>query len=186
MCIGALDIFVHSEAVEVRLPDWKKTGGEEVDEDAQVAADSAEFEGGAVPYNKDRDKTATSRYLLSELPELRDSKQAIIERVSEAARKLFNHSEKGDACKRDNEQDQGKHNMAVVGVDLLVEADTGIVFILEFNNNPAMPQRGKHRMSEAYKQSLVQLSSDLMALGLRGGRGESDEPTEQERFTRVE
>ena len=163
-------------------------GGGGGEEETRVAEDIAEFAGGAVPYNKARDKTATMRLLVVEVPELREYKRAVVQAVVGAARtlaSLYGKKEQEMASRRDGEPDEGKHCLAIVGVDLLVEACTGKVFILEFNNNPAMPQKGKHRMSEPYQRSLVQLSSDILSLGLRGS-GQEDGRDGRLNFTRVD
>jgi len=54
--------------------------------------------------------------------------------------------------------------MAIAGIDLLVDQSSGNAYVVEFNNNPAMPgpQKG---MSSRYKDHLIHLAQDLITLG---------------------
>ena len=183
-CGGHLFVY-HS--IEVRLPTWA-SGEDTKQTDQRVAIDSAEFtgEGSAVPYNENRDKAGTMRYLLEELPELRQARKVVLDVMMQAAARVLS-AEKGqfssiaapfvsDLGKKEEDEDCN-HNMAVVGVDLLVESGEGRgtrAYILEYNNNPAMPQRGKHRMSTLYEQHLVALAGHLITLGMVGGLPEGE------------
>lgn len=62
-------------------------------------------------------------------------------------------------------------SLAIIGVDLVVcreerRPDKMRAYIVEVNNNPAMPQPGKHSMSPAYKSHLEEMATAILSLGL--------------------
>ena len=69
-------------------------------------------------------------------------------------------------------------SVAVLGVDLVISekssssssgssSGNGLdAYIVEVNNNPAMPSPTKHSMSEQYRQHLVDLAAAIIGLGL--------------------
>lgn len=64
--------------------------------------------------------------------------------------------------------------MAVAGVDILIDSSSYEPKIVELNNNPAMPQEGK-QMTSGYRQHLSELARNIIGLGLtcHVDRGES-------------
>jgi hypothetical protein len=73
-----------------------------------------------------------------------------------------------DAC-RPLDEPEPKISVSVPseqGSDLGKHASVFKAYILEANNNPALPQPEKHRMSAAYRQHMRALCCDLVQLGL--------------------
>ena len=176
--------------VECRIPSWdtdldqeiysnnSATGvtTEDIDVSMMIAAATVEDVEGACchgttarPYNKDRNKAETSRYLLSELPELAGHASAVRSTCRQCLQKLQPYLTNHMLQSADN---RGIHNngsiVSVVGIDLIIDADSSNSFILEFNYNPAMPSPSKV-MSELYRDHLHRFVEDTISLGLSCG-----------------
>ncbi len=131
----------------------------------------------ARPYNKDRNKSETNRYLLEELPELVGYATAVRSTCSQCLQKLQPYLTSYMQQSVDNKSISNNGSIvSVVGIDLIIESDSSKCFILEFNYNPAMPSSTK-AMSDPYRNHLHRFVQDTMSLGL--SRGSSAEPYER-------
>jgi hypothetical protein len=121
----------------------------------------------ARPYNLQRNKTVTERILLDELDEIRHTKDDISKCIKEAMTALKPIIESKITNPNSND-------MAIAGIDLMLadKSIDGIVnykpYIVELNNNPAMPGKGK-LMSERYKLHLKDLIRGLITIGITNG-----------------
>jgi hypothetical protein len=150
----------------------------------------------ARPYNKDRNKSVTDRFVFDELEELLIGKEIVQTCVHDAMialkipilNQIKGHSDviKNDECLHNNDKFYSKHSeMAIAGIDLMLEVPSGqqndspvlTAYILEINNNPAMAGESK-RMSELYKEHLIDFAKNLIQLGLSFG-------TEHSGFQRI-
>jgi hypothetical protein len=132
---------------------------------SQGWSDSVEEEccgkGHARPYNEQRNKRLTKRYLLRELPELVPSIHCVLSNVQVCMATLrpLLLEEAGQEAK----------TLGIIGIDLLVshgsKSSDYEVKLVEVNNNPAMPQEDRS-MSSAYRQHLATLQKSLIALSL--------------------
>jgi hypothetical protein len=182
--------------LEVRMPSW------DIDLDATINAPAvsapvlpetegklqqdfitgqtlsvAEFEeyccanGVGRPYNKDRNKTETDRLMLDEVPELVPLKGALTANVREAMVALqpaiMNY------CSSPGIDNKSRTQMAIAGLDLLVD-ESGQAYLIEINNNPAMPQATK-KMSPLYRSHLITMAGNMIKLGLVYGVGQEDD-----------
>lgn len=158
---------------EVRLPNWEA----EIATADYTTMDDYEREvcGGsdAVPYNRGRIKADTERLLLSECAELTGAQEAIEKTLTSAFRVL-----RSELTTRKGISNSAYVKVAVVGVDLLLEHCGGgaedsslVASILEVNNNPAMANPLKHRMSLLYKEHLGTFFHDLTELSMRNRIG---------------
>lgn len=154
--------------------------------------------GNARPYNEKRNKTLTERHLISEIPELsgpevRDAIhramtgcfRAIKENVLSHGSGRPTGSVQHPAASESDDTALSTirilpSTMAVAGVDLLVSRSDGDsncagcdAFIVEINNNPAMPKEDKH-MSDAYRRHLLDLADSILLLGMRAAVVDSD------------
>ena len=81
-----------------------------------------------------------------------------------------------DGEERDTRAPSSCHQLALIGIDLLITKNEQGAFdarILEVNNNPAMPSPSKHKMSSHYREHLVAFIGDLIELGMCGGSSSS-------------
>jgi len=159
---------------EVRLPNWEA----ETATAAHTAMDDYESEvcggGGAVPYNRGRIKADTERLLVSECAELSGAQEAIEKTITAAFSSL-----RPALVRRKGDSNRAYVKVAVIGADLLLEqrccpGDSSsllVAKILEVNNNPAMANPEKHRMSLLYKEHLVTFFHGLVELSMRKRAG---------------
>jgi hypothetical protein len=141
----------------------------------------------ARPYNKDRNKSVTDRYVFDEIKELLIGKEIVRTCVHDAMialkmpilNQIKGHSDiiTSDEYLHNNDKFPCKHSeMAIAGIDLMLEVPLGhqngspvlTAFILEINNNPAMAGESK-RMSKLYKEHLIDFAKNLIQLGLSFG-----------------
>jgi hypothetical protein len=132
--------------------------------------------GFARPYNEKRNKKLTYRYMIEELPELIPTIPVITERLQECFSDLKDLllREREEAIKQttasQSSTGSGTVTLSVIGIDLLVSA-TGSeknpyeVKIVEVNNNPAMPKKGK-LMTERYESHLMIFHQAITGLTL--------------------
>lgn len=188
-CEGELFLYEH---LEVRFPLWNIDLDQTLRQESEMYqnctrdnfiardfdwSDEVENEccglGHGRPYNEQRNKKYTDRYLVREIDELRPCQPAVKQCILEAFAKLKHRIL--DYRRRHNDinvtQDEGRQaSLAIMGVDLLVRKDriTGNyeAYIVEANNNPAMPTDGK-RMSASYHDHLVEFGVALVALSLQ-------------------
>ena len=82
------------------------------------------------------------------------------------------------------------NRLAVIGIDILLAEIGGKevfkAFLLEVNNNPALPQPDKHKMSESYRALNVSLCRDMALLGLEGGLEEGEREGGLHNFVKLE
>lgn len=176
--------------IECRIPSWdtdldqeiySSSNGdavttESIDVSMMVAAETVdEVESAccrdttARPYNKDRNKSETNRYLLEELPELVGYTADVRSTCSQCLQKLQPYLTRHMLQSTDNKGINNKGSIAsVVGVDLIIDSDSSKCFILEFNYNPAMPSSTKV-MSDLYRNHLHRFVRDTISLGLSQG-----------------
>jgi hypothetical protein len=147
----------HSDNVKQRRP-WLDTVEEECC-----------GEGNARPYNEQRNKKETCRFMLEEIPELITARDEIVRCVQTAFIAL-----KDSILQRhlnylpENIDGVKEVSMAVVGVDLLAthySTDSHRIVMVEVNNNPAMPGE-KKQMSDSYRQHLIDMVDNIMQLGV--------------------
>lgn len=122
----------------------------------------------AIPYNHRRSKPSTSRLMLSEVEELQD--KHIDERVTALIYKAFHPLKESIQSAAiveipDNIPHFSGVEMAVAGLDILLDSSTFEPKIVELNNNPAMPQEGK-KMTTRYRNHLLDLVRNIVLLGL--------------------
>ena len=137
---------------------------------------------GARPYNKNRNKSVTERFIFDELDDLvyTDAKHAVGNCVRDAMNALKVPILKQTLIASSNESVNHKHQeMAIAGIDLMLEiseenlhdenslvhAPVLTAYILEINNNPAMAGEDK-KMSFKYKDHLISFVKNLLLLGL--------------------
>ena len=162
---------------EVRVPSWAEDTSisqpvsEALDFDMKMA-DTC----GARPYNHSRVKAKTGRFMLSEIEELRGigleakvtdlimKAMLRLQPLIEAQRSKGTFPEVGglQLCQ-----------MAVAGIDVMLSEEE-VPYIVELNNNPAMPGEDK-RMSEDYRRHLVTFVQSLILHGLGGGRSNNND-----------
>jgi hypothetical protein len=63
--------------------------------------------------------------------------------------------------------------MAIIGADLIIEEKTMQPYIVEINNNPAMPAPHK-TMTETYRDHLMEFVASLISLGIGAAAGKHD------------
>lgn len=159
--------------VEVRLPQWESSN-ELVELDAEYEQQVCQG-GNAVPYNKGRVKSDTERYLLHEIPEVQRAAGVIHDSVRSAFVSLQDALQSRCHDRGSDNIPAGRELVAVIGADLLVvrneDREEGFCsYILEANNNPAMANPSKHKMSTLYRQHCIDFCHDLLRLGLTEGR----------------
>jgi hypothetical protein len=177
------------DGIEVRMPLWDCDIDEVLQrESAQYSTDGVDVndydtgrrpwsdpveeeccgEGRARPYNEQRNKKETTRYMLEEIPELIHARKDILACTTRAFQAMAPSILQRDTA------DADEVRMAVVGVDLLVTLHATTpenptpsfrAVMVEVNNNPAMPGVNK-QMSEQYRQHLVTMVSSIIQLGV--------------------
>lgn len=157
------------KSYEVRFPYWREDHC--ASPSPYVSAD-LEFcgESGATPYNANRSKASTERYVLSEVCFDDTIQNNITNTIHFAFNALKDKiKEKMDEDNRLTVEQWGAEFcppptlVAVAGVDLLLDGvETKIV---ELNNNPAMPQAHKH-MSDSYRGHIIDMVHDIIKLGM--------------------
>ncbi len=182
-CEGELYLY---DNFEVRFPLWnidldktlqeERTLYEHLTEERYAPrnnlwADEVENEccgvGHGRPYNEQRNKKYTDRFLVREISELMPCqdvvKRCVVNAISLLKSRIL------DYRRRHNSNQKRDLSLAILGVDLLVSRnkETGNydAYIVEANNNPAMPADGK-RMSSVYHDHLVEFGVSLVALAL--------------------
>lgn len=137
-------------------------------------------DGFARPYNDGRDKKCTFRLMIEEIPELVPSIPSVTNNLLHCFRDLKEYlfKEKEEEMSKKPklvDNDSNSASLAIIGIDLLVaktsfqtaeqNRDEYAVKIVEVNNNPAMPGKGK-LMSKKYEEHLVGLQKALVGLSL--------------------
>ena len=146
------------ETMEARIVCWDlDVKGGALTEDEAFFCDGTS----ALPYNHGRMKTRTSRVLVTEMEELRIGEDSLKNCTTRAFVALRPEIEL-----RIDRNTTGHKRIAVAAVDLLLD-DSYNAYIVEINNNPAIPAENK-QMSVQYKEHLVTLVSDTFKLGLSG------------------
>jgi hypothetical protein len=161
---------------EVRIPFWDNSCSYEVpanerdfwsnmlSEDSSTTS-SVGRSNFSRPYNYGRIKSYTERYCCEEYAELAVYHDAISNKVISTFQALkdpiLNHN-KVNIAEPFNDENHSVNNVAIAGIDIMVDVNTGIPYIVEINNNPAMPQKEKHRMSEVYLQHLYTFVSTVL------------------------
>lgn len=201
-CNGHLYMY---DKVEVRFPLWDLDLDQVLKEETasygqgdllshprtNVWSDEVEEEccgkGHARPYNEGRNKKYTDRYLVDEIEELRPCLDPIKNCVRKAFKAMkdriiqnVDRCEFGDVSREQAASTQ-KASMAILGIDLLATQLTDgsyQAYIVEVNNNPAMPAENK-RMSNQYKQHLIEFGMSLILLGIEKANGMSCQKTSQ-------
>ena len=130
----------------------------------------------AIPYNLDRNKKETARYLISEVEEISSSSasEAVTECVVTAFLSLQPYIvDKIIEQNKIEDHIPNRTKLAIAGVDLVLKSkvdSSGFeALIVEVNNNPSMVQSSK-KMSEKFNHHLKQLLSDIALLGLSNGK----------------
>ena len=179
-------VYIYNQ-VEVRLPEWN------IDLDSLLGItsekrlnDGHDFDL-CRPYNEGRNKTLTDRVTLMEISKQLELELGLMEGESTKLQdKILSHvlhtmqalqeqiisnvkppeelpfPVSSSSTSFTSLSDLSRNEVAVVGIDILLSS-TGQPYILEFNNNPAMPQQHK-RMSDAYKEHLINLMSSIKKL----------------------
>ncbi|CAM9326964.1 unnamed protein product, partial [Ectocarpus fasciculatus] len=144
--------------IEARIVCWETsaTSSSEMrpDEEAFCAGTSAR------PYNQGRMKVRTDRVLIDEIDTLKRGEAALTECTTAAFKAVRPDIEA--RMESSDDTSLGGTRMAVAGVDLLLDANYN-AYIVEINNNPAMPAESK-RMSAAYRRHLKILVADMIKL----------------------
>lgn len=173
-CVCTRDSMYIYDEIEVRVPTW----GEENNMRLSWCFEKQRWkndveneyvgEGLARPYNECRMKPDTERYLLDEIKEFegaRASLELVVRRALLALKEDILHQISLDSY----QYPDGLCSLAIAGIDLVVDRDpcsnSFRSFIVEINNNPAMPGMDK-KMSEAYRQHLPTFVKNIMMLGL--------------------
>lgn len=159
--VAGCEMYMYGN-IEARIVCWDASVVSQdrlrTDEEAFCAGSTAR------PYNHGRLKANTERILIDEIAELKAGQEALSECTFKAFRAL-----RPDIESRMEEivnLDSTSCRLAVAGVDLLLTSDYK-AYIVEINNNPAMPGETK-KMSRAYRKHLKDLVSDIVKLGLSG------------------
>jgi hypothetical protein len=185
-CEGELYLYEH---LEVRFPLWNIDLDQTLIQEAelysnltnenhifpreQIWSDEVENEccgkGHGRPYNEQRNKKYTDRFLVREIQELRPCQDVVKDCVINGFSRL--KSRILDYRRRHNDAGITEcTTLAIMGVDLLVSRnkETGKyeAYMVEANNNPAMPADGK-RMSAMYHDHLVEFGVALIGLSLK-------------------
>ena len=162
---------------EVRVPSWAEDTStsqpvsEAVDFDMEMTGAC-----GARPYNHSRVKAETGRFMLSEIEELK--RIGVEEKVTDLIMKAMLHLQpliEAQRSKGTFPEVSGLQlcQMAVAGIDVMLSEEE-VPYIVELNNNPAMPGEDK-RMSEAYRRHLITFVQSLILLGLCGSRSDKND-----------
>lgn len=145
---------------EVRIPLWNKSK----EQFSTGIEDDIINDNDAVPYNQNRDKIATERFLIEEIEELKDSKECIFGTVFKAMQHL---NQDLIQFTDDSSSFNDHYCIGIAAIDLVLEnhETKQSAYILEFNNNPAMPSVNK-QMSLKYKQHLFEFVRGLVMLSI--------------------
>jgi hypothetical protein len=154
-------MFIY-KVCEVRLPFWDTSIEEPLREDEAFFCGGS----GAIPYNFQRRKVSTERRLVRELPEIAGIEDSLLQVMRRAFSALKEPILSKLASRWSGPEVSDRAEMAIAGVDLMVDKDFS-VYIVELNNNPAMPAPDKN-MSEAYRSHLSILVRDMIQVGLTG------------------
>jgi hypothetical protein len=165
------ELFLYLD-YEIRQPHWDESSSAESSPNISplLQVDLEMCEGSsAVPYNFRRSKPSTSRLMLNEVAELKghDIEQKVtklIERSFMPLKDLFRANGLTETCDVPGEVFTTLE-MAVAGLDILLDSSTYEPKIVELNNNPAMPQEGK-KMTPQYRDHLHHLARNIIGLGL--------------------
>lgn len=164
------EIYAYHQ-IEVRIPTWNDQQSTDANISTALAFDQIMCANStALPYNHNRVKTETKRVLLKELngldidriqTNIRDLMTRAFSSLQHHFQLTFHHHSKKShfflpsfhLCE-----------LAVGGVDVMVDGDYR-PFIVEMNNNPAMPSSNK-QMSSAYRAHLITFVKELIAFGM--------------------
>ena len=177
--------FYHTH--EVRLPSWDCDLDDELldsktNNETDVSTDSGDLSSydkqcclgtTARPYNKDRNKKETHRFLTTEIDDISNSNVAVNACIIRSfnALKPYIQLQINEQNKNDN-TNTNRTKLAIAGVDLVLQKNDNNEFealIVELNNNPSMVGLSK-KMSTQFSQHLKQLLSDIVILGLSKGK----------------
>jgi hypothetical protein len=181
------ELFLYLD-YEIRQPHWEEESSDAdsssnlsplLQVDLEMCQNSS-----AVPYNFRRSKPSTSRLMLSEVEELKD--RNIEEKVTALIEKAFvplkDRIQANALVETLNSPTElfTYLEMAVAGLDILIDSSSYEPKIVELNNNPAMPQEGK-KMTPLYREHLHHLARNIIGLGLtcHEDRGEAFLTAEQ-------
>ena len=81
------------------------------------------------------------------------------------------NSESFPDCLKTTPYKQKIAELAIIGADLIIEQETMQPYIVEINNNPAMPAPTK-TMTDLYRDHLMKFVASVIAVGIRAGKGE--------------
>lgn len=175
---------------EVRMPMWDCDLDDELSDSKTTTNDSSnditelflydkECCSGtnARPYNKDRNKKETLRFITSEIDEISLSRTAVNDCITRAfnALKPFIQNQINEQNNNDNTNNNTTRNrIAISGVDLVISKKQDNdneyeALIVELNNNPSCVDV-KKKMSDSFNLHLKQLLSDIIILGLSSGK----------------
>ena len=164
------EIYAYHQ-IEVRIPTWDNQQSVDSAISTALAFDQTMCANStALPYNHQRIKTETKRFLLQEMHDLdvgkiQNSIRSLITKAFSSLQNHFlqtfrKHSMRSDVFHPSFELLE----LAVSGVDVMVDDDYR-AFIIELNNNPAMPASNK-QMSTAYRAHLITFLKDLITFGM--------------------
>jgi hypothetical protein len=181
-------LFMYDD-VEVRITVWSEDddnndqGDDKPRDDSLMDFDNAMVgSGGGRPYNRNRDKRRTGRFLLEEVEGLRGL--GLSGRIRELMHSSF-ETLRPSITERIDRQEAipglELTQLAVAGVDVMVDQDYR-PWIIELNNPPAMPKLSAD-MSAGYRAHLLVMMERLMALGF--GDNASNEEDNHKGFTQL-
>ena len=179
-------IYIYKQ-VEVRLPEWNV----DLDNLLSNATNCLSGDDGCKsdlgtsrPYNEERNKALTDRVTMMEISRHLESElmlqdggcaqlqNKIVSHVANAMHALREHIAINTSSHAPSYRASPssfpalgmlpRNEVAVVGVDIILSS-VGVPYILEFNNNPAMPQQHK-QMSDAYREHLITLVTCMREL----------------------
>lgn len=183
------------QTFEIRIPHWREIDAFSDIDLSSHEADFFSFEdeiptdihNRSRPYNYGRVKTSTQRHLLSEFEELRDKtgiltdmlvkafsalEQCILENTPPAMPFELKPLSLSSWSVNDVHDDfmhesitNHLNTVAIAGIDIMLHRDTNVPYIVEINNNPAMPTKGKN-MSQEYALHLPLLLRNILNLSV--------------------
>jgi hypothetical protein len=180
---------IYHEGIEVRMPAWDIDIDNILEEEALYFGGDLDVQstsppnkrrpwseeveeeccgvGNGRPYNEQRNKQRTTRYMLEELGDMNNARHAIVNCMIQVCQALRTHI----MHQHTKTQNPNEVSMGIMGVDLLVSQpdiahdNNWRVVVVEVNNNPAMPGSNKS-MSSLYRQHLIDMMSAFFALGI--------------------
>ena len=170
---------------EVRIPTWDRINDDDDDDNNNNNNNDKDDLNNydkkcckntqATPYNQNRNKKETLRYIITELEEISSASEAVTNCIVNAFISLKPHII--DKIKEQNDTDDdhitNRFQIAIAGVDLIIKSKENSTdfeaFIVEVNNNPSMVQLNK-KMSEKFNHHLKQFLSDISLLGLSNSK----------------